>query len=62
MPAAINIHTGDIIYWFYDWKNSFIVIECFEDLLRKYSHKEVYVIVDNWSAHKSYVIKLNFAT
>ena len=58
MPAAINIHTGNITYWFYDWKNSFIVIECFENLLREYPDKDVYVIVDNWSAHKSYVIKV----
>ena len=28
MFAAINIHKGEIIYWFFDWKNSFIVIEC----------------------------------
>lgn len=58
MPAAINIHTGDVHYWFYDWKNSFIVIECFEDLLRKYPDKDIYVILDNWSAHESYVIKV----
>ena len=58
MPAAINIHTGKIHYWFFDWKNSFIVIECFEDLLRKYPDKEIYVIVDNWSAHKSSTIKI----
>ena len=28
MPTAINIHTGVIHYWFYDWKNSFIVMFC----------------------------------
>jgi len=58
MPAAINIHTGKIHHWFYDWKNSFIVIECFEDLLRKYPDKEIYVIIDNWSAHTSYAIRI----
>ncbi|MEM4245604.1 MAG: IS630 family transposase [Candidatus Nanoarchaeia archaeon] len=58
MPAAINIHTGDILYWFYDWKNSFIIIECFEDILKKYPDSEIYIILDNWSAHTSYVIKV----
>ena len=58
MPAAINIHTGEIDYWFYDWKNSFIVIECFEYLLRKYPGKEIYVILDCWKAHTSYAIKV----
>ena len=58
MPAAINLHTGDIHYWFYDWKNSFIVIECFEDLLRRYPDKDIYVIIDCWSAHTSYAIKV----
>ena len=58
MPAAINIHTGNIHHWFYDWKNSFIVIECFEDLLQKYPAKEIYVIIDNWSAHTSYALRV----
>lgn len=57
MPAAINIHTGEIYHWFYDWKNSFIVIECFQDLLNKNPGKEVYVIVDNWTAHTSYAMR-----
>ena len=58
MPAAINIHTGYIHYWFYDWKNSFIVIECFEDLLGMYPNKEIYVIADCWSVHTSYAIRV----
>ncbi len=58
MPAAINIHTGEILYWFHDWKNSFIVIQCFEDLLQKYPELDIYVIVDNWSAHTSYAIRI----
>ena len=58
MPAAINIHTGEIHYWFFDWKNSFVVIECFEDLLRKYPDKEINVIIDCWSAHTSYAVKV----
>lgn len=58
MPAAIDVHTGDIHYWFYDWKNSFIVIECFEDLLSKYPDKDVYIILDNWRAHTSFAIRV----
>jgi len=58
MPAAINIHTGDIHHWFFDWKNSFIIIECLEDLFKKYPEKDIYVIIDNWSAHKSYIIRV----
>ena len=56
--AAINIHTGEIHHWFFNWKNSFIVIECLEDLLKKYTGKDIYVIIDNWSAHRSYIIKV----
>ena len=58
MPAAINIHTGEILHWFFDWKNSFIVIQCFEDLLKRYPDMDVYVIIDGWSAHTSYAIKI----
>ena len=58
MPAAINIHTGEIHCWFFDWKNSFIVIECFEKLLQKYPEHDIFVIVDGWSAHKSYAMKV----
>lgn len=58
MPAAINIHTGCIHYWFYDWKNSFIVIECFESLLEKYPDNDIYIIIDCWRAHTSYAIKV----
>lgn len=58
MPAGINVRTGKVHYWFYDWKNSFVVIECFEELLKEYPGKEIYVILDNWRAHKSYAIKM----
>lgn len=58
MPAGINVRTGKIHYWFYDWKNSFVVIECLEKLLEEYSGKEIYVIMDNWSAHKSHDVKV----
>jgi hypothetical protein len=58
MPAGVNVKTGKVHYWFYDWKNSFVVIECLEKLLDEYPDKEIYLIMDNWSAHKSYVIKV----
>jgi len=58
MPAGLNIKKGKVHYWFYDWKNSFIVIECLEKLLAEYPDKQIYVIVDNWSAHTSYDIKV----
>ena len=58
MPAGLNIKTGKVHYWFYDWKNSFIVIECLEKLLEEYPEKEIYVIMDNWTAHKSYAVKV----
>ncbi|MBI2632139.1 IS630 family transposase [Candidatus Pacearchaeota archaeon] len=58
MPAGMNIETGKIHYWFYDWKNSFIVIECLENLIKEYPGKEIYVILDNWSAHKSHDVKV----
>jgi len=43
MPAGINIKTGKVHYWFYDWKNSFVVIECLEKLLEEYPENEIYV-------------------
>ncbi len=58
MPAGLNIKTGKVHYWFFDWKNSFVVIECLENLLNEYPGKEIYVIMDNWSAHKSYDVKV----
>ena len=58
MPAAANIHTGEVHWWFFDWKNSFVIIECFEDLLRRYPDKEIYLILDCWSAHTSFAIRV----
>jgi transposase len=58
MPAAIDIHTGKIHFWFHDWKNSFMIIQCFEDLLSKYPQRDIYIILDNWRANKSYAIKV----
>lgn len=53
MFAARNIHTRQIHYCFYDWKNSFIVVQFLEILLEIYAGMDVYIIWDGWSAHKS---------
>jgi hypothetical protein len=47
------VHTGKRHYWFYDWKNSFIVTEVLEKLLDIYADKDIYIIWDGWSAHIS---------
>ena len=52
MPAGLNIKNGKVHYWFHDWKNSFVVIECLEKLLDEYPDKYIYVIMDNWSGNK----------
>jgi transposase len=53
-----NVHTGKRHFRFYDWKNSFIVIDFFEWILREiYPVENVYIILDGWSAHKSQAIK-----
>lgn len=52
--AVKNIHTGQRHHRFYDWKNSFIVIDFVDWLLHTvYLDKEVYLILDEWSAHRS---------
>ena len=56
--AARNLHTGKRHYAFYDWKNSFIVIEFLEKLLEIYPDKDIYIIWDGWSAHKSSYTKI----
>ena len=50
---ARDVHTGKRYYAFYDWKNSFIVIEFLEKLLRIYPNMNIYIIWDGWSAHRS---------
>lgn len=52
--AAKNVHTGKRHYKFYDWKNSFIVIDFIDWILKDvYPDRDVYVIHDGWSAHRS---------
>lgn len=51
------MHNGGVHYAFYDWKNSFIVINFLEKLLAIYPDKKLYIIWDGWSAHRSEMIK-----
>lgn len=51
--AARNIHTRAVHYSFYDWKNSFIVVQFLQQLLETYPDKDIYIIWDGWSAHTS---------
>lgn len=51
--AIRNLHTNKMHYWFYDWKNSFIVIEVLEKILGLYPGKDIYIVWDGWSAHTS---------
>lgn len=55
--AARNIHSGKIHYEFYDWKNSFIVIDFLKKLLDIYPTKNLCIIWDGWSAHSSEMTK-----
>lgn len=55
--AARDVHKGDVHYEFYDWKNSYIVINFLEKLLQIYPGKILYIIWDGWSAHKSEATK-----
>lgn len=56
--AARNICTGEIHYEFYDWKNSFIVVQFLEKMLCAYPDKDIYIIWDGWSAHTSSCTKI----
>jgi len=52
--AAKNVHSGKRHCKFYMWKNSFTVIDYVDWLLRVvYPENDIYLIHDNWSAHKS---------
>lgn len=55
--AARNMHTGKVHHYFYDWKNSYIVIDFLEKLMQIYEGKDLYIIWDGWSAHKSEATK-----
>jgi transposase len=49
-----NIHTGERFHRFYEWKNSFIVIDYFDWILQEiYPQQDIYLILDGWSAHRS---------
>lgn len=50
---ARDLHNGKRHYTFYDWKNSFIVTQFLENLLEVYPDKDIYIIWDGWSAHRS---------
>lgn len=50
---AKDLHSGKRHYIFYDWKNSFIVTQFLEYLLKIYSNVDIYIIWDGWSAHRS---------
>lgn len=56
--VARNMHNGKRHYAFYDWKNSFIVSQFFEELLDIYPNETLYIIQDGWSAHTSEHIKM----
>lgn len=56
--AARNLHTGKIHRSFYDWKNSFIVIEFLEKLMKIHPKEDIYIIWDGWSAHRSSYTKV----
>ena len=50
---ARNLHSGKRHYSFFDWKNSFIVTQFLEKLLKIYPDVTIIIIWDGWSAHKS---------
>lgn len=52
------MHTGQVHYHFYDWKNSFIVVQFLEILMELYPGKELYIVWDGWSAHTSQHTKM----
>lgn len=55
--AVRNVHNKKIHFEFYDWKNSFIVIDFLEKLMEVYSNQDLYIIWDGWSAHRSEMTK-----
>lgn len=45
-------------YRFYDWKNAYVLIDYFDWLLNTvFPMKQLYIILDGWSVHKSYALK-----
>ena len=56
--AVKNVHSGERHCKFYDWKNSFIVVDFLEWVLHKvYPNQIVHLILDGWSCHKSKAFK-----
>lgn len=55
--AARNMHSGEMHYRFYDWKNSYIVTDFLDWVRESYPGKTLYIIWDGWSAHKSAHVK-----
>jgi transposase len=55
--AARDLHSKKVHFRFYDWKNSFIVIDFFKELLNIYKDKILCIILDGWSAHRSGMLR-----
>ena len=56
--ASLDPHSKKIYYRFYDWKNAYILIDFFDWLLNTvFQNKQLYIILDGWSVHKSYALK-----
>jgi len=45
-------------YVYYDWKNSYIVTQFYEEASKHLPRKNIYIIQDCWSAHTSEHIKV----
>lgn len=56
--AAKDYHAGKIYYGFYDWKNAFIVNDFFQGLLNAIPGKNIFVVMDCWSAHAAAAVKI----
>lgn len=57
MFAVRDVHTGEVHHFFYDWKNSYVVIDFLQKLMQIYEGRYLYIIWDGWSAHNSEATK-----